>query len=86
MAIYLGNLSIEKMEERLGIIFPQELKTFLQDKHQDNAGKLALDKWHCFDAPFVLNCQNREMAQIIYDYLKPLEENMKGQMNITIQD
>jgi hypothetical protein len=73
------------MEERLGITFPPELKTFLQDKQQNKADKLAVNKWHCFDWPFVLYCQNRDMAQIIRDYLKPLEDKMIDRIAITIQ-
>jgi hypothetical protein len=73
------------MEERLGIKFPDELVAYMKDKHQDNAGTLAKDKWHCFDIPFVLACENREMAAIIYDHLKPFTDDMKDQLGISIQ-
>jgi hypothetical protein len=85
MNIYLGNFSISQMEERLDIKFPNELVTYMTNKHQDSAGKLAKDKWHCFDIPFVLVCENIEMATVIYNYLKPFTHDMKDQMMISIQ-
>lgn len=84
MAIYLGNFSVKDMENRLGIKFPEELVSYLSDKHQDSAGKLAKDKWHCFDIPFVLVCENKEMAVIIYNHLKPLTNDMKVPIQIAI--
>lgn len=86
MAIYLGNLSVDRMEKRLEIQFPEELKNFLLSSHQDDAGKLAEGKWHCFDMPFVLVCYNQEMAKKIYEYLEPLADKMKGSLGIQWQN
>jgi hypothetical protein len=85
MSIYLGNYDINKIENRLGIKFPDELVNYLIDKKQENAGTLAKDKWHCFDIPFVLSCENMEMATIIHNYLKPLASDMKDELIISIQ-
>lgn len=83
--ILLGNLSIGQIEKRLGIRFPDNLMEYMSDKHQDNAGKLSPNTWHCFDIPFVLVCENMAMAQIIFDYLKPFQSEMTGQLQISLQ-
>lgn len=84
MTVYLGNLSIEDIERRLGIQLSADCVEYMQDKRQQNAGKLAKDKWHCFDMPFVLVCENREMATVIYNHLKPFSEDMKTPLQIAI--
>jgi hypothetical protein len=85
MGFCLGNYDIGRMEKRLGITFPEELVTYMNERHQDNAGRLEKDRWHCFDIPFVLHCENIEMATKIYDYLKPFSNEMKDQLRITTQ-
>lgn len=85
MSLLLGNLSIEQMQERLGITFPSDLVTYLSDKRQANAGQLAPDKWHCFDLPFALVCENHEMAKTIVDYLMPMQDKMRGSIQILTQ-
>lgn len=86
MNIYLGNLSIESIENRMGITFPQELRDYMVDKHQDNAGTLAPQTWHCFDMPFLIKCFDIGMAQKIYDHLSPLQGQMKEPLQIAIQE
>jgi len=39
MSIYLGNLSIDEMEKRSGVDFPQELKEFMNPRKQEGASK-----------------------------------------------
>ncbi len=85
MNIYLGNYSIADMENRLGIKFPDELVEYMKGKRQANAGKLAKNTWHCFDIPFVLKCENIEMAKIINGYLAPLSGEMKDRLQIAIE-
>lgn len=86
MTIYLGNLCVDKIEERLQVEFPSELKEFMTASHQDDAGKLAEGKWHCFDIPFVLVCYDQEMAKKIYESLKPIADKMKGSLGIQWQN
>jgi hypothetical protein len=78
----LGNLSVEQMEERLGIKFPTELVEYLSTRHQDRAEHLAADTWHCFDIPFTLMCYDRAMAEKIFNFLRPFSTEMKTQIQI----
>ena len=71
MAIYLGNLSIKEIEKRAGFEFPKELVDFMKPRRQQEASNIAVDRWHCFDIPFVLECGDLETAKKIYSYLQP---------------
>ena len=82
----LGNFSVSDMERRTGVTFPAELVELMNNSRQENVSiPLAEGKWHCFDIPFTLLCYDRKLAQDIYDYLKPLSSDMKGQLEIAIQ-
>lgn len=70
MSIFLGNLTIDDMENRTGVKFPVELREMLEQSHQDEASNVAEGKWHCFDIPFFMVCGGRPMAQRVYDLLK----------------
>ena len=84
MSIYLGNLSIEEIELRSGVEFPQELKDYMADKKQESASNIAEGKWHCFDIPFVLVCGGRSMAENIYKYLAPMSKDFKEPLQIAL--
>lgn len=68
MSSYLGNLSVEQIEKRMGIEFPTELKTELVESRQHNAdtSRLKPNEWHCFDRPFIMVCGSRELASKIF--------------------
>lgn len=85
MSIYLGNVGVDEMQRRLGISFPVEIVDFMQSAHQDSAGPLAKGKWHCFDLPFVLMCENKETATKIYEALKPMASQVKEQLMFAIR-
>ena len=70
MSIMLGNLTVQQMEQRAGVVFSEELKTLLNETHQESATNIAEGKWHCFDLPFVLVCGGMPFAQKVYDQLK----------------
>lgn len=84
MGIYLGNLSVNEMQNRTGVIFHDDLVSFLNDNHQDSAKNVAKGKWHCFDIPFVLVAGDIETAQFIYDHLKNMASDFKEQLQISI--
>jgi hypothetical protein len=86
MCIYLGNVSVEEIERRAGVVFPVELVSYLNDRRQQDAGHLAKDKWHCFDIPFVLVCENIDMAKEAYKHLKPLSSSFKEELQISVQN
>ena len=72
------------MEKRAGVIFPEELKTLLKNTHQDHASNVGEGEWHCFDVPFVLMCGSMELAQTIYDHLKPVSVQFAEPMQIAL--
>lgn len=83
--IHLGNLTIEQMESRTGVRFPDELRTFLRDRHQSEASDIKAGKWHCFDLPFLLVCGDLKTAQQIYDHLSPLAASFAQPLEIGLQ-
>lgn len=88
MNIYLGNMTIDDMEIRMGIKFPEELKGYMNVHHQDIADthKLLDSEWHCFDIPFVIVCGSIEVATRIYNDLKPFVSEIKTPLQIAIRE
>ena len=64
MAIYLGNLTVEQIEKRLGVELSDKDKTFLRETHQDRVNNTPLEtgKWHCFDIPFMFMTHDVDTA------------------------
>lgn len=85
MNIMLGNLTAEDMERRTGVTFPDALKEFMAERHQDAASNVQPGKWHCFDLPFMLVCGDLATATEIYEFLKPLSAQMKESLQIGVQ-
>jgi hypothetical protein len=83
----LGNLTVEKIEERLGIIFSEDLKCFLNDKHQNTPSELKDNQWHCFDLPFMILCGGEQLARDITNKITSLpnfkSEDLKEQISIS---
>ena len=86
MAIYLGNLSIEQMENRAGVEFPDKLKDYMKTRKQESASNIKKGKWHCFDIPFVLVCGDMETATEVHNHLKELSEAFEQPLQISISD
>lgn len=84
MNIMLGNLSVNQIEERLGIEFPQDIRDFMQKNHQSSANDVAKGKWHCFDIPFHLVCGDLETATKIYNSVKNKSNECKEALQISI--
>ena len=80
----LGNLTIEEMEKRSGVEFPEELKTYMACRHQEQAQDIKPGKWHCFDIPFTLMCGDRATATEIYRHLQPLSSRFDKKLQIAI--
>ena len=80
----LGNLSIEQMERRMGIIFPINLKEILTKYHQDKATDIRPGYWHCFDMPFTMVCGNKDLAQLVYKELSPFVKDIKTPLEVAI--
>ena len=85
MSIMLGNLSLQEMEQRTGIEFPQELKNLLENTREQNCDKVKGRRvWHCYDLPFNLEVGDMEFAKEIYALLKPFNSEFKQQMQIGV--
>ncbi len=84
MSIALGNLSVEEIEERLGIEFPQEIRDFMNENHQSAATVPAKGKWHCYDIPFNIHCGDVETATKIYDSVKAQSHLCKQPLGFSI--
>lgn len=70
MSVYLGNVTMEQLQERVGTVFEPEDIARLKKTHSDNAEVAGKDEWHCFDMPFTLVCGSRETAENVVDILK----------------
>jgi len=84
MSILLGNLKIEEIESRSGVKFPGALVDYMKQCKQESASNVKPGKWHCFDIPFNLVCGDRETAEKIYGYLKPLSKDFKEPLQISL--
>lgn len=80
----LGNLTIEEMEKRSGVKFPEALVNYMSSRKQEKAENIAKGKWHCFDIPFTLLCGDMETAQEIYNHLSPFSNEFEETMEIAI--
>ncbi len=80
----LGNLSIEEIEKRAGVKFPDELVDYMKPRWQQKAENVGKGKWHCFDIPFNLVCGDMETATEIYNHLKAFSSDFKEPLQITL--
>ena len=85
MEIMLGNLSVPQIEKRLGIEFPQEIREFMLNSRQEEAQKIKVGKWHCFDLPFQIVFGDLETATKVYNALKDQGDKCKEQLHFGIQ-
>ncbi len=85
MGIYLGNLSVDEIERRTEVAFPQKLKDFMGSCRQNSASNIGKGEWHCFDIPFILVCGDIETATQIYNQLQGLSSSFKEPLQISIQ-
>lgn len=64
MGIYLGNLTVDQIETRLGVEFSEEDKETLRGTRQEKVNKTPIEhgKWHCFDIPFMFMTHDVDTA------------------------
>ena len=82
--IYLGNVSVEEMEQRLGIVFKEEERKLLKDNRQEKADNIAKGKWHCFDIPFIVACGDENIQKEIIKIFTPYASKFKEKIGIGI--
>lgn len=63
--IYLGDLSVEQIEQRTGLTFSDEDKAHMKEhrQHEVNSKKIEKGHWHCFDIPFAIMTGDKETAE-----------------------
>lgn len=84
MSIMLGNLSVEEIEKRIGIKFPDDIEDFMRESHQSNASNIKSGEWHCFDIPFTIVCGDIETARKIYESVKDRSVEVKEPLQFSI--
>ena len=84
MNIMLGNQSVSQIENRLGIEFPEDIREFMKQTHQDSATNIGKGKWHCFDLPFNLMCGDMETATKIFNSVKDRSSECKEQLQFSL--
>lgn len=69
MSIYLGNLSIDDIERRTGIVLNDEHKRYMNEHRQSEVNNTPIKKgfWHCFDIPFMVMTSDKETAKEYVD-------------------
>jgi hypothetical protein len=82
----LGNLGMDEIEERLGIVFPSEIKQFMENNRQMDASNIQKGKWHCFDIPFIIVFGDIETGKKVYEALKPFASECKKALEFCIAE
>lgn len=82
----LGNQSVSQIEKRLGIEFPEEIREFMKQTHQDSASNITKGKWHCFDIPFVLVCGDMDTASKIFNSVKHRSDECKERLQFSLSN
>lgn len=69
--IFLGNLTVEQIEWRLGIHLSEEHRKELADNRQEKVNNTPIEpgKWRCFDWPFMMMTHDMETASKFRDIL-----------------
>lgn len=86
MGIYLGNLSTEEIEKRIGITLSKQEREELEAMREQNTAKVhGRDVWHCYDIPFELVCGTYDAAKRVWDIFVPHVDEMTGRLNISVE-
>lgn len=79
----LGNLSLERIEKRTGVVFPEPFRSKFTKLHQSSANNIKKGKWHCFDIPFMLVCGGKELFEEVKENLLPLSDKFEVALNVS---
>ncbi len=82
----LGNLSVNQIEKRLGIEFPEEIRELMNKTHQPSAQNILKGKWHCFDIPFNIVCGDIEIATKIFESVKDRSSDCKEALQFSLSE
>ena len=83
MNIMLGNLTVDKIEQRLHISLSEQHKQELFASRQEKAENIADGKWHCFDIPFMMVCGDKKTAEKCRDIFMTYDLSKTERFGIT---
>ena len=71
MYIFLGNLTPEQLEKRLGITLTDDDKTYLSKNRQEKINDTPLEegKFHIYDIPLMIMCDTKDTAVKVRDMM-----------------
>ena len=84
--IMLGNLTVNEIEKRTGIDFPDDIREFMNQSHESKASKIGYGKWHCFDIPFNIVCWDMETAKKIFNSVKDRASECKEVLQFSLSE
>lgn len=84
MAIYLGNLTIEDFQKRLGIEFSPEDLNELKSMRQEDASNIQPGKIHIFDIPFFVRCGDMDTARRLLKILNQFDTSKFPRLEIGV--
>lgn len=68
--IFLGNLSIEEIEKRTGIILNDKDREYMKSHRQENVSvPLESGAWHGYDMPFMIMTGDKNTAEMYNNML-----------------
>ena len=86
MNLMLGDMSVNDIEKRIGIEFPEEIREFMKKTYQSNASEIGKGEWHCFDIPFNIVCGDMEIATKIFNSVKDRGSECKVPLQFSLKE
>ena len=86
MGIYLGNLSVKQMQDRLGITLNEQDFKELDSMRERVIDNVSADQMHIYDMPFMVYCGSYDTAVKVRDILSPYGKHMTGTVSIGIRE
>ena len=86
MGIMLGNLSLTQMQKRLGIELSADDIMRFPHRQENVSKRLNEYTWHCFDIPFLIECDSKDTAKSVLGILQPYAGKMREAIQIAWQD
>ena len=86
MGIYLGNLSVKQMQDRLGITLTDQDFNALNNMRECVIDNVSADQMHIYDIPFMVYCGSYDTAVKVKDILSPYGKDMTRTISIGIRE
>lgn len=86
MGIMLGNLSLTQIQKRLGIELSADEIMRFPHRQENVSQRLSEYTWHCFDIPFLIECDSKDTAKSVHGILQPYAARMRETIQISWQE